>query len=395
MERDDHYVAVGQHGQIISSTNSQLWISETTYLFGHATWFSAVAFGKGRFVAVGSDGIGTSTDGIAWTDVGTTSPALLTDVVFGGDRFLAVGVIGNILWSDDVISWQSTTIPPEIQLNSAAYGNGIYLVNGVSSKTGYSHAWLLSSTNLSEWETVYNSTNVFPDTIVYGNGRFVAGAPNQFLVLVSTNGWDWTEASTGGVGISDIVFANDKFVAIEGQSTNGVDWTFNSPQDRFFASENGLADIAFGDGVFVALKSRDLGRVTESGGIRSWNGPGSVWTSSNGVQWTRRIASTLAFLDVAYGNGTFVAVGELTAIVQSTNLANQVPIHLSCSVITNLMFNLTITSAAGLALTVEISSDLQSWQALKTLVNESGETNLLETIPLGSSQRFYRARTLN
>ena len=52
---DDHYVAVGQHGQIISSTNSQLWISETTYLFGHATWFSAVAFGKGRFVAVGSE----------------------------------------------------------------------------------------------------------------------------------------------------------------------------------------------------------------------------------------------------------------------------------------------------------------------------------------------------
>ena len=228
---------------------------------------------------------------------------------------------------------------------------------------------------------MYNSTNVFPDTIVYGNGRFVASAPNQFRVLVSTNGWDWT----------DIVFANDKFVAIEGQSTNGVDWTFNSPQDRFFASENSLADIAFGDGVFVALKSRDLGRVSGNGGIRSWNGPGSVWTSTDGVRWTRRIASSLAFLDVAYGNGTFVAVGEHTAIVQSTNL---VPIRLSGSINTNQIFNLT-TSAAGLALTVEISSDLQSWQMLKTLVNESGETNLLETIPLGSSQRFYRARTLN
>ena len=257
----------------------------------------------------------------------------------------------------------------------------------------FGHAtWLLSSTNLSEWETVYNSTNVFPDTIVYGNGRFVASAPNQFRVLVSTNGWDWTEASTGGVGISDIVFANDKFVAIEGQSTNGVDWTFNSPQDRFFASENSLADIAFGDGVFVALKSRDLGRVSGNGGIRSWNGPGSVWTSTDGVRWTRRIASSLAFLDVAYGNGTFVAVGEHTAIVQSTNL---VPIRLSGSINTNQIFNLTITSAAGLALTVEISSDLQSWQTLKTLVNESGETNLLETMPLGSSQRFYRARTSN
>ena len=97
----------------------------------------------GSDVAAGSEWIVTSTDGKAWTSADTTSPGVLTDVIFGGGRFLAVGIDGNILWSDNGISWESTAVAPEIQLNSAAYGNGTYLVNGVSGAS-----WLLRNTNL-------------------------------------------------------------------------------------------------------------------------------------------------------------------------------------------------------------------------------------------------------
>ena len=192
-----------------------------------------------------------------------------------------------------------------------------------------------------------------------------------------------------------MVFANGQFIALEGRSTNGVDWMFNSAQNRDFVSSNFLADIAFGDGVFVALDSSGLGDPAGGGGFGAKSGGGSLWTTTNGVGWTRRFVSPFTIWDVTFGNGTFVAVGEHKMIVQSANLDSLVPIRLSGSLTTNQMFNLTVTSAAGLALTVEISNDLKSWQTLRTLVNESGQTNLLETILPTNGQRFYRAKTSN
>jgi hypothetical protein len=390
------YVAVGQHGQIVSSSDGTTWTNQTSFLFSHLGWFSAVTFGNGRFVAVGQN-IGASTDGVTWEMSNATVPALLTDVTFGGDRFLAAGLKGSILWSDDGLAWQSAQIAPEIQLTSCAYGSGVYLVAGISAgPSPVDSGWLLASTNLTDWETVYHATNKVPRRIVYGSGRFVVSASSQRLALVSSNGLDWTEVSTDPVGITDMVFADGQFVALEGRSTNGLDWTFNSAEDREFVSLNFLADIAFGDGVFVALDSWDVGEPGPAGGgVWVKSGGGSIWTSTNGVGWSKGFVSPFTIWDIAFGNGTFVAVGEHTMIVQSADISSLVPIRLSGSLTTNQLFRLTITSAAGLALAVEISSDLQTWQTLRTLVNESGQTNLLETIPPTTGQRFYRAKSLN
>jgi len=389
------YVAVGQHGEIVNSSDAVAWTNQTTYLFGHGDLFSTVTFGKGRFVAVGGY-IGASTDGVTWAMSNATVPDLLTDVTFGGGRFLAAGLKGNILWSDDGLTWQSAQIAPEIQLTSCAYGSGVYLVAGISAGPSPTDTgWLLASTNLIDWQTVYHATNRYHLRIAYGNGRFVVSAPLQRLALVSSNGLDWTEVSTDPVGITDMVFANGQFVALEGRSSDGIDWMFNSQQNRDFVSLNFLADLAFGDGVFVALDSWDLGEPDPEGRIGIKAGGGYLWTSTNGVEWTKRFISPFAIWDVAFGNGTFVAVGEHTMIVQSADLSSLVPIRLFGSITTNQLFRLTITSAAGLALTVEISDDLQTWQTLRTLVNESGQTNLLETVLPMSGQRFYRARTSN
>jgi len=365
-------------------------------MFNHYSWFSSVTFGNGRFVAVAPDGIATSRDGVNWESANPPVPAYPTDVSFVGGRFLVTCTKGNILWSDDGVDWQSVQVAPEIHLTSSAYGGGVYLVVGISAGPLLSDVgWILSSSNLTEWRPVYQqATNKVPRRIVYGNGRFVASAPSQRLVLVSSNGLDWTEVSTDPVAITDMVFANGQFIALEGRSTNGIDWIFNSAQNRDFVSANFLADIAFGDGVFVALDSSGIGDPSGGGLFGARSGGGSIWVSTNGVGWTKRWFSPFTIWDIAFGNGTFVAVGEHNMIVQSANLDGLVPIHLSAS-LTNQMFNLTITSAAGLALTVEISNDLLTRQTLRSLVNQSGHTNLLENILPTSGQRFYRARTSN
>jgi len=105
------YVAVGGNG-IASSTDGLTWTTRLST--GGNNWYS-VAYRDGLFVAVSYSGtyrIATSPDGITWTLV--TAPENLSwyGVTYGIDKFVAVGEIGtdlvmNYVWPD--ISYYSIT----------------------------------------------------------------------------------------------------------------------------------------------------------------------------------------------------------------------------------------------------------------------------------------------
>jgi hypothetical protein len=85
-------VAVGAKGKIAySSTLISSWAAAVSP-FDATTIVNDVAFGGGKFVAVGSGGkTATSTDGIAWTLETNSSTADIYKVVYGGGKFVAVG----------------------------------------------------------------------------------------------------------------------------------------------------------------------------------------------------------------------------------------------------------------------------------------------------------------
>src|SRR5882762_3296114 len=61
-----------------------------------------VAFGKGTFVAVGTNGlILTSANGLDWTPRSSGTTNDLNGVAFGNGSFVAVGNVGTILTSSD------------------------------------------------------------------------------------------------------------------------------------------------------------------------------------------------------------------------------------------------------------------------------------------------------
>src|SRR5437773_11108425 len=63
-----------------------------------------------------------------------------------------------------------------------------------------------------------------------------------------------------------------------------------------------LSDIIFANNVFVAVGAN-----------------GTVMSSPDGRAWTQRPSGTIQFLEsITYGNGTFVAVGDFT-VATSTN----------------------------------------------------------------------------
>ena len=100
--------------------------------------------------------------------------------------------------------------------------------------------------------------------VAYGNGYYVA---------VGTSGAVW-------------------------RSRDGLNWTDYSP--GAFSEFRG---IGFGEGVFVTV---------------GWNG--AIYTSTDGASWIQRDAGVFMppnLNDVAYGNGSFVAVGDYSTILQS------------------------------------------------------------------------------
>jgi len=93
------YVAVGDGGYILSSTDGITWTSRTPAAGPSAPgWFQCI-YADSKFVVVGYDQVGsagaiqTSTDGITWTNrtpsTGATSARIISDVTYGGTKFVA------------------------------------------------------------------------------------------------------------------------------------------------------------------------------------------------------------------------------------------------------------------------------------------------------------------
>ncbi len=97
------YVAVG--GTLQTSVDGKAWaLADSSQVF-----MRSVAYGAGKFVAVGENGsVVTSPDGKTWT-AGARTGRDLYAVLFTGKRWVAVGLRGVIVISDDAVTW--TAVP--------------------------------------------------------------------------------------------------------------------------------------------------------------------------------------------------------------------------------------------------------------------------------------------
>jgi hypothetical protein len=127
-------------------------------------------------------------------------------------------------------------------------------------------------------------------------------------------GIEWTQrsmpANTGATanGWNRLIFANGEFVAVSGAGTgntrmatspDGIDWTLQaSPVNSQGSTAMPWIGLAYGDGKFVAVGNSAVL-------------PGeAVATSLDGITWaiTPHDASVNNFRDIAFGNGMWVAV---------------------------------------------------------------------------------------
>jgi hypothetical protein len=312
---------------------------------------TGIAYGNGKFVAVGYDDkpnegiIAYSTDGIAWTkasypkvweDGSRTQNVIdfrIDKILFGGDRFYVSGLSAvpgtsyvaahnaNFMTeSSDGIGWSNlNNFGSDDVCTDIAYGNDNLVAvfdNGfirIARRSGTARngdafvdeplSWSPIPPPIKDGggQPVWSWGSSFRCVFFDGNRFIVFDAAGRYVYIETRgNGQVGEETiSVNGRSISEVVYGNGKYIGTAGSalgwSTDGITWTDADQKDEELRGIS-LNGVAYGFGMFVAVGSR-----------------GSIAYSRDGYVWTKVASSTFGSTDiryVAYGNGKFLAVGD-------------------------------------------------------------------------------------
>jgi hypothetical protein len=209
--RDGVYVHVTDHGGVYISTNRVMWGRGSTPTLKD---LRAAAFLGTRFLATGEEGTVLWSDDLLRFESGTVSPETtdwLEGVATSDTLAVAVGDNGAIFRSADGKSWNRVAAGVFSKwLFGVAHGEGVFVLVGEG-------GLIASSADGENW-TVRNS-GVTEDLtrVVYGGGRFFA-VGDAGMVVTSVNGSSWSQdGRTGSPGslATAAVGSRDRLVAGE------------------------------------------------------------------------------------------------------------------------------------------------------------------------------------
>jgi hypothetical protein len=201
------YVAVGDSGTIILSSDGTDWSTPTNYLASPNT-LRAITYGNGIFVGVGDGAwVVTSSDGENWTS--TSSGATVEDlhgVAFGDGKFAAVGDNGVIITSTDGINWTVSNSGVTDSLLAITYANGLFVItdNGESDS-------LISADGIN-WTPGGNGLGGYPEGVAGANGIFVS-VDTSGDIYSSTDGLNWVQRAETEIPLLGVTYGGGVFVA--------------------------------------------------------------------------------------------------------------------------------------------------------------------------------------
>jgi hypothetical protein len=375
-------ILVGEGGTILYTVDSQLrdWStvnSGTTRTLRHVDHYTLA--GQSFFVATGQGGtLLTSTNGLQWIARETGTSVSLVGSAVGGPGIIVAGEDGTLLGSANGVAWERLRRLPTSQrltllrsspvqavgergvvIKPSTVGTGLFTVEHLGSMLGQIRAAALgngrfvlvgsagsaSSPDGRIWQA--RSTAQSFEGIAHGAGRFV-GVGAIGTIATSDNGLDWTPVTPAPVAqrLHAVTYGSGRFAAVgEGGtvlvSVDGREWVSKGPGGSL-----DLRSVTHDAGRFVAtglnatVRSLDAGETWTGAGllgnnhraVAAGNGrfvsvadAGWIAISTDGTSWTRHqlaapspLESRPDFTAVAFADGNFWAVTE-GAIHRSTN----------------------------------------------------------------------------
>jgi hypothetical protein len=362
----NQFVAVGDHGAVLTSSDADIWTLRSTVT---SNQLATVAFGKGLFVAIANpryfndatSSILTSEDGVQWTTQTNISglplvgPVFLPGLIFGGERFVAVGYQLGLSWgvavtSTDGTNWTYTDGVTDNGLYNVAYGSRRFVATGgriLNFPFRNGAGTIATSDDGVTWTNQSNSSGGDLVGAAYGNGLFIA---------------------TG--------YRKDPYLdSVVLKSLDAVHWNYTSTNREAAGDRN----VAYGGGSFVAV------------------GSGGVVSSTDGVLWTRRFGVTnTSATAVAYGAGRFVVGFNTGQIAYSGPFSPQEELRFPVSgvVVSTNGTRLQLETPPDFPVEVQAGSNLGQWSTLGLFTNSTPDAlEILDSEGL-ANQRFYRAELL-
>ena len=332
------FVALSSNGtgnRVMSSPDGTIWTVTATGAPDNAWGTNCLCYGNGMFVAVsgGATNAMYSVDGYNWTQSGVSSVGPWRAVAFGNGRFVAVGVSGTTMYSTDAITWTSVSIAGSLNWSAITYGtdsSGVAKFVAINTTTTLLYIKSAVSTNNGLTWTVYSTASLggtsWPfQSIVFGNGLFVhagTGYTLNGLIQTSSDGITWTVRSTLNYLWNGIAFGNGLFVAValDGKivsSSDGITWTLTTVE-----AGNSWYGVAFGEDIFVAVAQSASVSPYPQVAVYSPNSiqASGIYTDPNdlGSQWIM-LVSRFSIGFFSFGrNGRTVSLDGYTVTTQST-----------------------------------------------------------------------------
>lgn len=211
------FAAVGDAGTVCLSDDGSTWntVSATTPPNSSSPLYSVV-WGGDKFIAVGgtaSDStIYTSPDGLVWTLRYSGQPHTLRDISWNGELFFAVGDSGTVISSPEGITWTRNSTGTSVDLRAITSSDVVSVASGTVTLP-------LSSTILTNptgaWQggdsEGVKSRSI--NSLAFGGTQFAAVTPTG-SILFSSDARDWKEVTTGtNTLFKAITWDGGKFIA--------------------------------------------------------------------------------------------------------------------------------------------------------------------------------------
>lgn len=280
-------VAVGAAGLVQTSDDDGVtWDARTGDPTGSNVTWSDVIFAAGRFIAVGGQGTGTTSDRIMTSLDGETWAAAsipntyplrrVCDGVNSSGAAVLMAITGSnnraMISLDGGLNWSFTTNLPESS-------------NWSGLSRALSHGFLAVRQSGTESDNVTITGVQVGSAWVQPTAAFVASLTDVCY-----------EPGLGAVAVAGTSFTH-RVLTSNGGRTTGTIWTSRSATSMQWQS------ICYGNGLFVA--------VGHNGGFTN----GAIMTSPTGVTWTDRTGPTSGrlWMKVAFRGGRFFALAHNTS----------------------------------------------------------------------------------